>query len=513
MKIKYRISLLMIFMTIAIILLLNYSYVRMVIWAADEFIARYLRHQMTSIFVDVPPDSEIDWVEIQDQSDRAVSGADELLYVAVYNANTLESKIISMEVDKIIPLLEDNRGLKKPQDILAALRQDEVNIQDAREIEVLAKPDDPDSDPLLIVIGYIFPISDRVRSFIIGLAIILIIIFSVIAIVSSFLLAGGITKPISRLASAMQRVSDGNLDIAIKVRRRDEVGQLARSFNKMIYQLKEKTSELEQLNATLEDRVRQGVAEIAKRDEEERLRLIREIQRAREVQMGLFPQSPPQIPGLDIYGLCRPASEVGGDFFDYLHLGENRLCLALGDVSGKGLKGAMNAVMAHGMLHTQTRIYSSTTTIISELNTILSARLGEATFTALSLGIIDIPSREINMCNVGNPYPILLRDGKASLLELSGMPLGILLEIEYDEMKLWLKPGDVVIFYSDGISEATRSDEKMYGMESLRKLVESFSPDMKAQDMVERIIQDVKGFVGNFPQSDDMTVIVLRVQR
>jgi sigma-B regulation protein RsbU (phosphoserine phosphatase) len=362
-----------------------------------------------------------------------------------------------------------------------------------------------------IIIGYVFPLANWIRSFVTWIALILVLIFTIIAVLGAFPLASGITKPIRKLVSAMQDASEGNLDIAVRVRSRDEIGQLAKVFNKMIYQLREKTTELEQLNRTLEERVEQGVTELRRRDEAENQRLLREIQRAREVQMGLFPQSSPQVPGLDIWGVCHPASEVGGDFFDYLHLGTDKLCLALGDVSGKGMKGAMNALMAYGMLHTQARTQSSASTIISELNDTLSSRLEETTFTTLSLGIIDTVSRNIQLCNAGNPYPILLREGKVSLLDLSGMPLGIITEIEYDEAQLALTPGDTLILYSDGVSEAVTSNDRMYGMETLRELVETFGPNLNAQAMVERILQDVGRFVGDFPQSDDMTVIAMRV--
>ena len=376
-------------------------------------------------------------------------------------------------------------------------------------VEIHAQSDPP-STSLRVAIGYILPILGEMRSYVIGAALALILIFSAVAVLGSFFLAGGIIKPIRRLASAMQNVSEGNLDIAVRVRSRDELGQLARVFNKMIYQLKEKTSELELLNQTLEERVERGVSELARRDEAERRRLVSEMQRAREVQMGLFPRSSPQVMGFDIWGVCHPASEVGGDFFDYLPLDENRLCVALGDVSGKGMRGAMNAFMAYGMLHTQTRTHTSAADVISELNAALASRLEETTFTTLSLGIIDTSAREIQLCNAGNPYPILLREGEASLLELSGMPLGIISEIEYDETRLAVLPGDILIFYSDGVSEATTSDEQMYGMDTLRELVRTFPPDLSAQAVVERILQDVRQFVGNFPQSDDVTIIALR---
>jgi sigma-B regulation protein RsbU (phosphoserine phosphatase) len=510
MKIRYKISILVILLTVAIILLINFSYVKIVTWAADEFVERYLRRQMTSVLVDVPPENEIDWDDMQAQIDRTLQESNDLLYVAVYNAATDEARLVRMNVDQVRPLMDSKRDMKNPQKIIDGFHRGDVDIKDAREIEIFAQSDPP-STSLRVVIGYIFPISDRVRSFITWVALVLIFTFTVVAILGSSFLAGGITKPIRRLASAMQNVSEGDLDTAVRVRSRDEVGQLARVFNKMMYQLKEKTSELEQLNRTLEERVERGVAELRRRDEAENKRLLDEIQRAREVQMGLFPQSPPQIEGLDIWGVCRPANEVGGDFFDYLSLGTGKSCLALGDVSGKGLKGAMNALMAYGMLHVQARTYSSAATIISELNAALSSRLEETTFTTLSLGIIDTRLKQIQLCNAGNPYPVLLREGKASLLELSGMPLGIIPEVEYDETQLALIPGDVLVFYSDGISEATTSDERMYGMDALKELVGTFQPGMRAQSIVERILQEVRKFVGDFPQSDDMTIIALRV--
>ena len=506
MKIRYKISILMTLLAVAIILLINFTYVRAVTWATDRYVTRFLPHQITSDFLDVPTEDDIDWADMKVQLDGALEEFDDLLYIAVYRTGADEARLISMNLDRLLPLLDGNIGQKSPQSVISALNSGNATIKDARTVEFSAKPESP-----RIVVGYIFPMLSQIRSFIIWMALILILIFTAIAILTSFLLAGGITRPIRALVSAMQEASEGNLNTSVKVRSRDEISWLAKVFNTMIYQLRERTSELEQLNRTLEERVQEEVAERRKRDEAEKQRLVSEIQRAREVQMGLFPQPSLQLAGIDIWGVCHPANEVGGDFFDYLSLSTGKSCLALGDVSGKGMKGAMNAVMAHGMLHSQTRTYSSAAATIAELNAALSTRFEETTFTTLSLGIIDAEAREIQLCNAGNPYPILLREDKASLLELSGMPLGIISEIEYDETVLDLAPGDVFIFYSDGISEATTPDERMYGMDALRELVEGFPPGLNAQAMVERILQDVRKFVGDFPQSDDMTIIALRV--
>ena len=253
------------------------------------------------------------------------------------------------------------------------------------------------------------------------------------------------------------------------------------------------------------------VSELRRRDEAEKQRLFEEVQRAHEMQVNLFPEPLPQMAGLDIWGVCHPMNEVGGDFFDYLHLGSDKLCLALGDASEKGMKGAMNAIMTYGMLHAEARTDSSSVTIISKINAALSACMEETTFTTLSLGIIDVQTKKIQLCNGGNPFPILLRGGRASLLELSGLPLGIIPDMDYSEMQLELMPGDVLVLYSDGFAEARRPDDQMYSMDRMRDLVGTFQPNLSAQSMAERIIQEVRGFVGDSPQSDDMTIIVARV--
>ncbi|MBD3183039.1 SpoIIE family protein phosphatase [Candidatus Poribacteria bacterium] len=506
MKIRYKISVLVICFAVAIIILLNLSYIRIISWATDEFVKRVLSHQVTNILIDFPSEDEIDWDEIQRQLDQALSQSDDLLYATVYTDE--EIKTISMNISQMESITGHQLG--SPQEIMRELNEGSLSIENAREVEILAQSE---SAEMRVVIGYILPVPGWVNMAIVLIAVALILIFSLIAVVGSFVMANSITKPIRKLAAAMQNVSKGDLDIAVRIRSQDEVGQLAKVFNQMIYQLKEKNDELEQLNQTLEERVQSGIEEIQRREEAEKQRLVKEIQRAREVQMGLFPKSPPNIPGLDIWGICRPASETGGDFFDYLSLSDSKLCLVLGDVSGKGMKGAMNAVMAYGMLHTQTRLRSSAPEIIHDLNESLSARLEESTFTALSLGIVDSDILQIQLCNAGNPYPVMLRNGKAELLKLSGMPLGIIPDIDYDEAQIRLQSGDVIFFYSDGISEATNENEDMYGMESLKNLVQSFKQDMTAQEMVERVLQDIKEFVADNDQSDDITLIALKVNR
>ena len=172
----------------------------------------------------------------------------------------------------------------------------------------------------------------------------------------------------------------------------------------------------------------------------------------------------------------------------------------------------MTAAIAHGMLHAEARASDSLPTIISELNADLYARLDNAAFIALSLAVIGTQSRKLRLCNAGNPYPIRLRRGQSSLLELGGIPLGIMPEIEYDETHLTLMPGDIIIIYSDGVTEAIGSGDRMYGMDALRDMISTLQLNPSAQSIVEKIIESVRVFAGDRPQSDDMTVIAIYVQ-
>ena len=178
MKIRYKISTLVIILTVAIILLINLSYVKILTCAADELIARYLRRQMTSILVNVPPEDEIDWGDMQSQADRALSESEDLLYIAVYNADNNEIRLMSINVERIRSLTDDGTVVRSSE-IVEGLGRGDLDIKEAREIDILAQSDPP-STSLRVVIGYTFPISGQMSSFILWIALILVVVFTVL---------------------------------------------------------------------------------------------------------------------------------------------------------------------------------------------------------------------------------------------------------------------------------------------------------------------------------------------
>jgi ligand-binding sensor domain-containing protein/serine phosphatase RsbU (regulator of sigma subunit) len=238
---------------------------------------------------------------------------------------------------------------------------------------------------------------------------------------------------------------------------------------------------------------------------------VRELQDAREMQMSLLPESPPPMEGFDIAGFSRPAREVGGDFFDYLSVGDGRIGITLADISGKGLKGAMNAVMTDGMLHEVATIEESCGKILSRLNTGLYSLIEKRTFVALELAILEQDSMKLQWANAAQPYPIVKRGEQVFESKSdSELPLGMMPNTSYPDWELDLQSGDIVVFYTDGIIEAENEAEEMYGTERLEQVITRINPAMNAEEIIETILQDVTGFAGTAEQYDDMTVVVVK---
>ena len=238
---------------------------------------------------------------------------------------------------------------------------------------------------------------------------------------------------------------------------------------------------------------------------------VQELQDAREMQKSLLPEAAPVIEGMKIAGKSITANTVGGDFFDYLTLVDGKVGIAIGDVSGKGLKAAMNAVLASGMLYEVVKTEASCGNILSVMNAGLYPRTEKQMFTAFSFAILDTDAGVIHWANAGQPLPLIKRGKAASeVIEDGQLPLGMMPDVVYPDCQLELQSGDTVIFYTDGIIEAENEAEEMYGTERLIKLVSGMDVAASAEDVIQAILRDVSSFVGNAEQYDDMTIVVVK---
>ncbi len=245
-----------------------------------------------------------------------------------------------------------------------------------------------------------------------------------------------------------------------------------------------------------------------------RVRLEEELRAAHDMQMGLMPKEDPAIAGFDIAATCVPANEVGGDFYDYIWLDgkKSKLGIVVADVSGKAMKAAMTAVMTSGMLYSEVQTSKTPREILAKINHPLYLRTDRRVFTALAFALLDTKKNFLTYSSAGQTPPVLVRNGRAEELRVQGMrlPLGLQDELEYRELKLKLRKGDLFVLFTDGVVESMNSEKEMYGFERLQETLAQCM-NLAAADVRDRLLKSLKNHAGAARQHDDMTVVVVKV--
>ena len=265
-------------------------------------------------------------------------------------------------------------------------------------------------------------------------------------------------------------------------------------------------------------RLQDDLRDANKKIEAQKRAAEQELQDARQVQMALMPDTAPPVEGLEIAGKCIPANTVSGDFFDYLEgKCQNEVVVVIADVTGKAMKGAMNAVMTDGILRATAmeQIDFTPASLMMTLNNVLKVRMERNMNVTMIISAINVETKTLTFANAGHhALPILFRYGEIQFLKAVGLPLGMKAGIEYDEEQFPLQGGDVLIFMTDGIIEAEDSEEQMYSDSGrLEKTISQFTNEMSAEAMVEAIIDDAISFSGDKAiRDDDMTVVVAKIQ-
>jgi phosphoserine phosphatase RsbU/P len=246
---------------------------------------------------------------------------------------------------------------------------------------------------------------------------------------------------------------------------------------------------------------------------ENQARLQSDLDMAREIQQQLLPSGAREVPGLDLATAYIPARELGGDFYDLLPYGIGRLAIAIGDVSGKGTAAALYGSLAIGILRelVHDREASAAEMLTLMNGRLLAARL-DARFIAMQFAIYDAALRELNVANAGGTLPILIRDGAVEEVRITGMPLGLLPEAEFDEVRLALQPGDIVVFASDGIHEAMNKEQEEFGIGRLKAVLATVVPSDPGYTVAQRIVKATDDHTGQGrAPHDDRTLMILRV--
>jgi len=240
-------------------------------------------------------------------------------------------------------------------------------------------------------------------------------------------------------------------------------------------------------------------------------RLERDLALARELQGRLLPQTPPKLAHLDVAAKFVPARAIGGDLYDFIPYSLSRLGIAIGDVSGKGAPAAIYAALVSGILRSHAPIEPGPAEMLSAVNLSLAERRIEAQFVSLIYAVWDDEQRALTVANSGLPRPIYVHGGKGEVVEATGLPLGLFDEAEYDEIKFRMKPGDMFVFFSDGILDARNGKGELFGRGRVEKIIAECA-DQSADCVVDSLFKAVAEHSAGVEAFDDQTVVAFRVK-
>lgn len=251
--------------------------------------------------------------------------------------------------------------------------------------------------------------------------------------------------------------------------------------------------------------------EMREKEEAEMQRIRAEINEAQNIQMGLLPDESPDTQTFDIAGMSIPATQVGGDFYDYFTVENGNTAIAVADAAGKGIRGAMNAVLTNGMLNEVARFVSEADVILRNLNAGLAPRMYGPSFIAVNLAVLDENKKQIDYANGGQPYPLLKRGSEIIEIENTDLPLGSRKNVQYESTIIDLEEGDIFIFHTDGLIEALNASHDMYGSDRFNELAARIPDESTAEEVIQYIVDDVQDFVQDEEQYDDMTLVVVKL--
>jgi sigma-B regulation protein RsbU (phosphoserine phosphatase) len=330
----------------------------------------------------------------------------------------------------------------------------------------------------------------------------LFIIVELVALAIGVSLTRTITRAVHDLYRGTQKVIEGDFSHRIPVHRNDQLGELTTSFNVM-------TGNVERLLA------------VAKEKE----RMQAELEIAREVQNQLYPRLTPAAPNLRLAAFCKPARTVSGDYYDYQALDDRHVAISIGDVAGKGISAALLMATLQSSVRAQTRAAMeralekprntrdciSTSHLVGELNRQLHAFTSPEKYATFCFAVYDDDSSTLCYTNAGHLPPMLIRQEQATPLDVNGMVVGAFPFASYDESRIELRSGDLLLFYTDGVTEPENAYGEMFGEQRLIDLVRQ-NAARPEEEIIRNVIEAVEQWAGAVEPFDDMTLMLARRQ-
>ncbi len=328
----------------------------------------------------------------------------------------------------------------------------------------------------------------------------LFLIIQGVALVIGFVLARQITGAVHDLFTGTQHVRAGDFAHQIPVRARDQLGELAESFNLM-------TGEVTTL-----------LGEMA-----EKGRLEQEMFAAREIQQKLLPTGPLRVTGLTVSAFCEPAREVAGDYYDFLPITDSMVGLLIADVAGKGLAAGLYMAQLKVIVQSLSRLHHEPREFLCAVNKVVSANLDGKSFITMTYGVVDVERREMTFARAGHcplihvpaNQPAGMR--KARLLVPDGLVVGLqiddgtLFDSLLQEQTIAIEPGDLIVWFTDGISETMNEAFDCFGEDRLAQVVEQYA-HLPFDQLRSYILAELRAFAGGADQHDDMTMILMKIE-
>jgi len=308
--------------------------------------------------------------------------------------------------------------------------------------------------------------------------------------------ARSISRPIAQLAQAAREVSGGNLEQRLDIHARtEEVRHLTNAFRKMTRDLRMQMQELQYTTSMQQ-------------------RLEGELAAARSIQMSMMTRRFPAFPDrteIDLHAIVKPARAVGGDFYDFYFVDADCICLLIGDVAGKGVPAALFMAVSKTLLKANIARASSPAEMLTKVNEELCMESSSGMFVSLVLALLNVKTGDLRICNAGHPAPLrVTMDGKVKPLEgATGIALGAWKGVSYQVTHHKVEPGDTLVFYTDGITEALSPEEQFYSAARLQRVLVP-QAGKTAKEVTRAVVQDVRAFGGEHEQADDLTLLAVR---
>ncbi|MCR5707296.1 MAG: SpoIIE family protein phosphatase [Ruminococcus sp.] len=327
------------------------------------------------------------------------------------------------------------------------------------------------------------------------MSVVIIVLIIIVGSISALLVANRIVKPITAMTDNLTgKDGNGTFEMKEMYRTGDEIQVLAESFDKLS---KDTVKYIE------------NITEITKEKE----RIGTELSLATQIQVGMLPHIFPPFPHrheIDIYAVMEPAREVGGDFYDFFLVDEDHLGLVMADVSGKGVPAALFMMISKAILKSNAMLGQSPAEVLMKVNNLICANNQAEMFVTVWLGIFEISTGKLTAANAGHEYPALKRaDGSFELYkDKHGFVIGGMEDVRYKEYTIDMKKGDKLFLYTDGVPEATDSQEQMFGTDRMLEAL-NIDNEADAEQLLKNVRNAVNGFVKEAEQFDDLTMMCL----